>query len=95
MSAGGSIAAMIASMKNNSRRKNKHIPFSKNSSKHKKGKAIQSKEFSQLEKDLLLKELKENRELENKQRVYKMIISFGLTIVVVSSIVFAIKFIFF
>ena len=95
MSAGGSIAAMVASMKNNSRRKNKHVPFSKDNPKYKKGKAIQSKEFTQLEKDLLMKELKENRESENKQRVYKLIISFGLTIFVISGIIFAIKFTFF
>lgn len=95
MSAGGSIAAMIASMKNNNRRKNKHVPFSKDNPKYKKGKAIQSKEFTQLEKDLLMKELKENRKLENKQRAYKLIISLGLTIVVISGFIFAVKLIFF
>ena len=94
MSAGGSIAAMISSMKNNSRRKNKHIPFSKNSNKYKRGKAIHSKEFTQLEKELLMQELKENRELENKQRVYKLIISLGLTIIFIIGFVSILKFIF-
>ena len=95
MSAGGSIAAMISSMKNNSRRKNKHIPFSQNLNNYKKGKPISSKEMTPKEKDLLLKKLKENKEKESKTHIYKLIITLFLTVAVISGIVFILKFTFF
>lgn len=95
MSAGGSIAAMVASMKNNSRRKNKNKPFSNYKKEYKKGQPISSKEMSDQEKNLLLKQLKKNREVQSKQQVYKLILSLLLTIIVISSLVFLIKLIFF
>jgi hypothetical protein len=58
MSAGGSISAMIASMKNNSRRKNKHIPFDSDQITYKKGSPINSKEFSDKEKTILAEKIK-------------------------------------
>ncbi len=91
----GFTSAMISSIKNNSRRKKKHFPFSENGEKYKKGKAVLSKEFTQLEKDLLAKEIKENLELENKQRVYKLIITFTLTVIFIIGFVTILRFIFF
>ncbi|PCI95028.1 MAG: hypothetical protein COB15_12490 [Flavobacteriales bacterium] len=88
-------ANMIASLKLNNRRKSVHNPFSKDKKEYSKGTPIQSKEYTQFEKDLLLKELKENRELEKKQHIYKIIISLGLTIIVISTIVSIIKLTFF
>ncbi len=86
---------MINSLKFNNRRKSVHTPFSKDKKSYEKGQPVVSKDLSQFEKDLLLKKLKENRVMENKHRVYKMIISFGLTIIVIGGIVFIIKFTFF
>jgi len=95
MSAGGSIAAMISSMKSNNRRKNKHKPFSKYKNEYSKGKAISSKEMTPQEKEEFLLTLKKNRELESKQKVYKLIITLGATILVITGFVFTIKLIFF
>ena len=95
MSAGGSIAAMISSMKSNNRRKNKHKPFSKYDKTYKKTSPIKSKEYSQLEKDLLSKKLKENKIHEKEQHLYKLLISIGLTVIVIAGIVFLVKFVFF
>lgn len=95
MSAGGSISAMISSIKSNTRRKDKHAPFSDTVIKYKKGKPLQSKKFTQLEKDILTEELKENRTMENKQRVYKLIISLGLTIIFMLGFISILKFTFF
>jgi hypothetical protein len=88
-------ANMIASLKLNNSRKTNHTPFSKGKKEYTKGNSIQSKEFTLFEKNLLKKDLKEKRDIESKQRVYKLIISFGLTIIVISGIVFILKFTFF
>ena len=61
MSFGGSVAAMISSLKTNNRRKPRSSIYDKDNAQSKRGKPIQSKEYTQFEKDLLLKELKENR----------------------------------
>lgn len=91
----GSISAMIASIKNNSR-KGKSKVFDKDRyADVKKGDPIISKEFTPEEKEQFLKELQVKLELENKQHVYKLIISLGLTVVVITGIVFAIKLTFF
>jgi hypothetical protein len=90
----GSIAAMIASLKNNNRRKNKIKPFSNYKKEYKKGKPISSKELTPQEKEKLLIQLKENRQKEKKLRVYKMGISLGLTVFVIGIIVFLIKIVF-
>ncbi len=88
-------ANMIASLKLNNRRKAVHTPFSKDEKKYSKGDSVKSKDFTQFEKDLLRIELKEKRAVENKQKIYKLIITIGLTIIVISGIVFILKFTFF
>jgi uncharacterized protein YqhQ len=95
MSSGGHISAMQTSIKNNDRRKNKIKPFKNFVPKYLKGKALFSKKLSFTEKKELLIKLKNDRELENKQKIYKLIISFGLTIIIIVGIVFIIKFTFF
>ena len=50
----GHIAAMIASMKNNSRRKNKHTPFSRDNTIYKKGEPIETKKLTPIESEILL-----------------------------------------
>ncbi|MGB0888225.1 MAG: hypothetical protein ACPGSL_08895 [Vicingaceae bacterium] len=91
----GSIAAMIASMKNNNRRKNKNKPFSKYKKEYTKGKPISVKEMTPQEKENLLETLKQNREIEKKQRIQKLIISLGTTIIVIVGIIFLVKLVFF
>ena len=86
---------MNNSLKRNNRRKAVHIPFSKNKKTYEKSEAIPSKKFSQLEKDILSKKLNANKNLEIEQNRYKVIISFGITILIISGIVFLIKLIFF
>jgi hypothetical protein len=88
------IADMVASLKFNDRRKSR-VAFDKDKKDYKKGDPIISKEFTPEEKEQFLKELQVKLELENKQRVYKLIISLGLTVVVITGIVFAIKLTFF
>ena len=88
-------ANMIASLKLNNRRKTIHTPFSKAKKEYKKSAAVTSKKLTQLEKDLLLKKLKRIREEENKHRIYKIGITIVLTVIVISGIVFIIKFTFF
>jgi len=88
-------ANMIASLKLNNRRKSNHSPFSKDKKKYTTGEAIKSKKFTQLEKDILSKKLKEKKEIEREQNKYKLVISFGVTVLVISGIVFTIKLIFF
>ena len=85
---------MISSLKNNNRRKRIHIPF-KNIEGTEKTSPLKSKRFTQIEKDILAKELKETRLLENEKRAYKVIITFALTAIVIISIVSVLKFIFF
>ena len=91
MSAGGSIAAMIASMKNNSRRKNKHTPFTANNKRYKKGKSLSSKEMTDIEREIFQNKLKTNRETEKKQQIYKLVITLFTTIFFMVGIVFLIK----
>ena len=91
MSAGGSIAAMITSMKTNSRRKDKHTPFSANTNKYKKGKSLSSKEMTDTERVIFQNKLKTNRETEKKQQIYKLIITLFTTIFFMAGIVFLIK----
>ncbi len=88
-------ANMIASLKLNNRRKTIHTPFSKGKKRVHKKKTILSKNFTQFEKDLLEKNLKEKRELEEKQKIYKVVISIVLTIISIAGIVFAIELTFF
>ena len=95
MSSEGHISAMQTSIKNNDRRKNKVKPFKYFVPKYIKKKALFSKNLSFSEKRELLLKLKSDQELESKQRIYKLIISFGLTMIVIGVIVFLIKFIFF
>lgn len=94
MSAGGSISAMIASMKNNSRRKNKHTPFDSNQKKYKKSTPINSKEFTNKERIILAEKIKTDLIKENKQRTLKLIITFITTIGVIFLIIYLIKLIF-
>jgi hypothetical protein len=91
----GSISAMIASMKNNNRRKNKNKPFSNYVKEYSKGKPISAKEMTPKEKEIFLQKLKENRDLEKQQHIYKLFISLVITIVAIGGFVFMIKFIFF
>ncbi len=91
----GSIAAMIASMKNNNRRKNKSKPFSKYKKEYKKGKPISTKEMTSEEKIKFNQFLKTNREIEKKQRLYKLLISLGGTVIVMASIAYLVKLVFF
>ena len=95
MSAGGHMAAMQATIKNNNRKKGKNKPFKNYVAKYTKGRPIFSKKLSFQEKRELLLKLKTNRELESKQNRYKLVISFGVTILVISGIVFTIKLAFF
>ena len=91
----GSIASMIASIKNN-RRKRKSQVFDKDRySNTKKGTPIISKKFTKIEKDKFLKELHYKQEKENKLRIYKLILTFIITILVISGITFSIKLIYF
>ncbi|PJB15103.1 MAG: hypothetical protein CO118_05135 [Flavobacteriales bacterium CG_4_9_14_3_um_filter_32_8] len=87
----GHIAAMIASMKNNSRRKNKHTPFSRDNTIYKKGEPIEIKKLTPIESEILLLKLKEIRLKEDKQRIYKLIITLVLTIIVIGSIILIIN----
>lgn len=86
---------MNNSLKRNNRRKPVHIPFSKNQKSYEKSESINSKNFTQLEKDILSKKLKENKEIEQEQYRYKLVISFGITVLVIAAIVSAIKLVFF
>ncbi|NQX97146.1 MAG: hypothetical protein HRT73_04585 [Flavobacteriales bacterium] len=86
---------MISSIRANNRRKIIHTPFKRNKKNYEKSDSIRSKEYTQFEKDLLSKKLKQNKTLEKEQHLYKLLISFGLTIIVIAGIVFAIKFTFF
>lgn len=91
----GSITAMIASIKNNNRRKNKNKPFSKYKKEYSKGKPISTKEISTEEKKQFLKFLKTNREIEKKQQIQKLALSLGVTIIVIITIVFLLRIAFF
>ena len=91
----GAAASAITSLKNNNRRKNSHIPFDENKTSHKHGKPINSKELTPEEKIKLLAQLKENRKREEKLKAYKMIISLGVTVVVIGIIVFTLKAVYF
>jgi hypothetical protein len=86
---------MNSSLKRNNRRKAVHTPFSKNKKSYEKSEPIKSKKFNQFEKDLLEKKLNTKRDIENEQNRYKLVISFGVTVLVISGIVFTIKIIFF
>ncbi|MDG1476542.1 MAG: hypothetical protein P8Q14_05310 [Vicingaceae bacterium] len=91
----GSIAAMIASIKNNNRRKNKKKPFSKYKKEYTRSKPISNKKMTPQEKEDLLEKLKQNREIENKQQIQKLFISLGITLIVIVVIIFLLKLIFF
>jgi len=95
MSAGGHMAAMRVAIKNNDRRKNKNKPFKNYIAKYTKGRPISFKKLTTQEKRDLILKLRRSKKAENKQGIYKLIISFGLTILVITGIVFTIKLIFF
>ena len=86
---------MNNSLKRNNRRKSVHTPFSRNKKSYEKSEPIASKNFTQLEKDLLSKKLKDRKDNEREQNKYKLVVSIGLTVLVISGIVFTIKLIFF
>ena len=95
MSAGGHISAMMATIKNNSQRKNKLSFIPRFEKKYTKGDAIQSKDLSPADKVKLLAQLKINRKREEKLRNYKLIISLGVTVVILGIIVFTLKAVYF
>jgi hypothetical protein len=95
MSFGGSVAAMISSLKANDRRRIKRSIYDKNKNQLRKGNPINTKKLTTQGKEKLLLKLKENREVENKKIVYKLITSLCITIIVIGGIVFAIKITFF
>jgi hypothetical protein len=95
MSAGGHMTAMQSTIKHNDRRKSKNKPFKKYIAKYTKSKPLFSKKLSIQEKRKLLIRLENNRNIDNKQLVYKLIISLILTIIVISGILFIIKLTFF
>jgi len=88
------IAAMIASIKNN-KRKPRSNPLSKGKIDYKMGESIQSKELTPDERKKLLFRLKRNRSKEDKLRLYKLIITFTLTVIVIPIIIMLIKLVFF
>ena len=85
---------MISSIRNNSRRKRVHIPFEKTDSLQKSA-PIKSKNFTQFEKDILAKKLQENKETERNQQLFKIIVTIGVTLIVIGIIIFTIKLTFF
>ena len=87
----GHISAMIASLKSNSRRKNKHSPFSRDNTIYKKGEPIVTKKLTPIESEILLLKLKEIRVKEDKQRIYKLIITLVLTIIIFGAIILIIN----
>lgn len=91
MSAGGHISAMMATIKNNSQRKNKPSFIPRFEKKYTKGDAIHSKDLSPEDKVKLLAQLKVNRKREEKLRTYKLMISLGVTVIVIGIIVFTLK----
>jgi len=93
MSSGGAIAAMIASIKNN-RRKRKRKPFS-GERPIKSGKPIHSKELSSKAKKELLKKLKKDRIDYERKRQYKIVLSLLLTIISIVILVSLIRIVFF
>ena len=93
MSAGGSIAAMVASIKNN-RRKRKRAPFS-DERLIKASEPINTKELSEKAKKKLLKQLKEERAIDEKKRQYKIVLSLLLTIISIAILIPLIRMVFF
>ncbi len=91
----GHIAAMIASIKNNNRRKNKHTSFSTDNPNYKKGSPIKSRELTEEEKKVILEKIGIEKKREDKLRVYRLIISLGLTIVFIGCLIMIIKTVFF
>jgi len=95
MSAGGHIAAMMASIKNNSQRKNKLSFIPRFEKKYVKGNAIQSKDLTPEEKVKLLAQLRANRKREEKLRTIKIFISIGVTAIVIALIIVGLKMVFY
>lgn len=85
---------MVSSLRNNNRRKQKHIPFEKKDS-IKKGTPIKSKKFGPVGKHNVEQILQKKQEKENEQRVYKLILTLIITILIIFGITLSIRFIYF
>lgn len=95
MSFGGSVSAMISSLKANSRRSKRSSIYDNNNPHAKKSQPLASRELTPLEKSALLEKIKLDHELEKKQGLQKLMISLVITVVVIIGIVYLLKFTFF
>ena len=87
------MSAMQTAIKNNTRKNRNNKPFKGFVPKYLKGKPLFSKRLSIQEKRELLIKLEENQ--KTNSIFYKLIISLGLTTIIIGGIVFIIKFTFF
>lgn len=87
----GHIAAMIASLKANSRRKKRAHFDRENLDTAKRGKPIESLELTPETREALLEQIRKDKALENKHRTYKLILSLFISIVVISASILVIK----
>ena len=85
---------MVSSLRNNDRRKQKHIPFEKKDTV-KKGNPINSKKYGPVGKHNVEQLLKKKEDNEKEQRIYKIILTLIITILVIFGITYSIKLIYF
>lgn len=87
----GHIAAMIASLKANNRRKKRGHFDRENLDTTKRGKPIESKELTPEARQALLEQIRIDKEIENKKRTYKLILSLVISIVIIGASILLIK----
>lgn len=85
---------MVSSIKNNDRRKQKHIPFEQKEIV-KKGTPINSKKYSVVGKHEVEQILKDRKDEERQKLIYKIIYTLIITTLIISITTFLIKFTFF
>jgi len=85
---------MISSIKNNSRRNRVHIPFEQSKTTEKKP-PLKSKKYSLISKNEIHQTLKKGQTKEKENLPIKILITLMATLIVISGIVFIIKFTFF